>query len=76
MFDDNDRLQQMEDNWNAGDSIYETLGIQAETMRKIVRQSHCEHKYKDFINNVAVCLDCDLDVTDVPLNEAEKESLR
>lgn len=76
---DQDRLQQMEDNWNAGDSVYQALGIQLDTMRDLsllARQEACEHKYKDFRGDTAVCLDCDLDVSDVPLTDAEKESLR
>ncbi len=76
---DQDRLQQMEDNWNAGDSVYDALGLQLQTQKELaqfIKQSQCEHKYKDFREDTAVCLDCDLDVTDVPLNEAEKESLR
>lgn len=37
MFDDNDRLQQMEDNWN-GDSIFQALGVQQNTMRKVAKE--------------------------------------
>lgn len=79
MFNDNDRLQQMEDAWNSGDPIYNMLGVQADTIREsalIARQEACEHKYKDFRESTAVCLDCDLDVSDVPLSDMEKESLR
>lgn len=72
MFNDNDRLQQMEDAWNSGDPVRQMLGVYAES----IRQEVCEHKYKDFREDIAVCLDCNLDVTDVPLNDAEKESLR
>jgi len=76
---DTDRLQQMEDNWNAGDSVYQALGVQQDTIRQaalLARQETCEHKYKDFREDTAVCLDCDLDVSDVPLTDAERESLR
>ena len=79
MGNDIDRLQQMEDNWNAGDSIFQALGIQQDTIRQaalLAQQETCEHKYKDFREDTAVCLDCNLDVTDVPLSDAEKESLR
>lgn len=78
MFDDNDRLQQMEDNFNGGD-MFQALGRQQDTMRSaalFARQETCEHKYKDFREDTAVCLDCDLDVSDVPLTDAERESLR
>lgn len=76
---DQDRLHQMEDNWNAGDSIFQALGLQQDTIRQaalLAHQETCEHKYKDFREDTAVCLDCNLDVTDVPLSDAEKESLR
>jgi len=36
MFNDNDRLNQMEDNWN-GDSIFQALGVQQNTMRKVAK---------------------------------------
>ena len=78
MFNDNDRLQQMEDNFNGGD-MFQALGRQQDTIRQaalLARQETCEHKYKDFREDTAVCLDCDLDVSDVPLNDVERESLR
>jgi hypothetical protein len=39
---DVDRLQQMEDNWNAGDSIFQALGIQQNTAQKIARWTQRE----------------------------------
>lgn len=36
---DQDRLQQAEDNFNAGDDIYTALGVQQDTMRKVAQES-------------------------------------
>jgi len=38
MGNDVDRLQQMEDNFNAGDSIYQALGVQQATMRNLAKE--------------------------------------
>lgn len=37
---DDDRLQQMEDNFNNRDSIYQALGLQQDTMRTIAKTLH------------------------------------
>lgn len=37
MGNDTDRLQQMEDNWNAGDTLFQALGLQQDTMRKLAK---------------------------------------
>lgn len=76
---DQDRLQQAEDNFNAGDDIYQALGVQQKTMRDLftnARQSDCKHDRKVFGNKVALCLKCGKDVSNVRLNSAEKEELR
>ena len=36
MFNDNDRLNQMEDNFNGGD-MFQALGVQQNTMRELAR---------------------------------------
>lgn len=38
MGNDNDRLQQMEDNWNSGDAIFQALGVQLDTVRDIAKK--------------------------------------
>ena len=49
MGNDTDRLAQMEDNFNAGDSVYEALGLQMQTQRdlaKFIEQEHQNDKYR------------------------------
>lgn len=38
MYNDQERLQQMEDNFNAGDNIYQALGLQLDTVRQLARE--------------------------------------
>lgn len=61
MGNDTDRLQQMEDNWNAGDSIYQALGVQQSTMRRLIQEVHgeelslcCDAEISEF----GYCLGC------------------
>lgn len=46
MGNDTDRLQQMENNFNTGDSIYQALGVQQATMRNLAKQRE-EEKYEE-----------------------------
>lgn len=48
MGNDQDRLQQLEDNHNAGDSVFEALGLQQNTMRKLAKQRE-EEKYEEAV---------------------------
>jgi hypothetical protein len=50
MGNDQDRLQMLEDNVNAGDSVYETLGIQQNTMRKIARQTERQERIDYYLD--------------------------
>lgn len=50
MGNDTDRLQQLEDNVNAGDSVYEALGLQQNTMRKIARSQEREDAIQYYLD--------------------------
>lgn len=52
MYNDNERLQQLEDRWNAGDSIYEALGVQVSTIRRLAQEVHGE--------DVSMCCDAEI----------------
>lgn len=50
MGNDQDRLQQLEDNVNAGDSVYQALGVQQNTMRKIAKSQQREDAIQYYLD--------------------------